>query len=96
MKTEKEMKDITFWRRSKVIEKTTLPKATLYQKIKDNEFPKAAMLGVRTPVWLENEVLAWMHQRIACRDKVASELTKKDSDPTSTTNNTTGGNENVI
>lgn len=54
-------------RRSKVEDRTGLPRSTLYWKIAKGEFPKPILLGgagSRNVGWIESEVDAWIEQQI--------------------------------
>lgn len=48
------------------VERTTgLKKSTIYNLIKQNEFPKPISLGLRASGWLMSEVNQWKQGRIA-------------------------------
>ena len=47
-----------------VMKKTGLAKSTIYQKIKDGDFPAQIKLGKRAAGWIESEVDAWIASRI--------------------------------
>jgi prophage regulatory protein len=36
---------------------------------KDNKFPKRVMVGANRVAWVEDEIIAWMKERVAARDK---------------------------
>lgn len=59
-------------RREEVERRTGYKHTTIYQKMKDGEFPKPVRLGARAVGWLECEVEAWLEQRIAARDAEAA------------------------
>ena len=44
---------------------TTLSTSELYRRIAADTFPKQIMLGPKSAVWLEAEVIAWCDERIA-------------------------------
>nr|WP_322940656.1 AlpA family transcriptional regulator [Pseudomonas sp. s4] len=44
---------------------TTLSTSELYRRIAAGTFPRQVMLGPKSAVWIEAEVLAWCDQRIA-------------------------------
>lgn len=46
---------------------TTLSRATIYRRMKEDDFPKAIRLGTRLTVWIDLEVSAWIEQQIARR-----------------------------
>jgi prophage regulatory protein len=50
-----------------VLERTGLRRASLYAKIKQNQFPEPIPLGVggRTVAWIDREVQSWIDERIA-------------------------------
>ena len=48
---------------------TGLSTASVYRKVKANEFPQSISLGARTVGWVESEVLEWVESRIAGRGK---------------------------
>jgi prophage regulatory protein len=56
---------IRFVRLPVVMEITGLSRSAIYQRIKDGRFPTAVSLGGRAVGWLEEEVLRWVHDRIA-------------------------------
>ncbi len=47
-----------------VIDKTGIPRATLYLKISQGAFPTPISLGERSVGWLESEVEEWINQKI--------------------------------
>ena len=49
-----------------VIERTTLKKSAIYQKIKDHKFPAPAKLG-GVSAWAEHEIDAWLEQQFTER-----------------------------
>lgn len=46
---------------------TGLPRSTLYQYMKTNQFPKPVKLGVRSVGWVKEEVDAWLAKRMELR-----------------------------
>lgn len=50
-----------------VIERTGLPRSSLYLLIERGEFPRQVKLGPRTVAWVESEIDEWMSARIATR-----------------------------
>ncbi len=48
-----------------VIERTGLPKSTVYLRISQGTFPRPIALGFRTVGWLESEVEEWIGARVA-------------------------------
>lgn len=53
----------TFLRISQVIEITGLARSTIYERIKQGDFPRAYKLGVRAVGWSSHEVFAWVNNR---------------------------------
>jgi len=51
-----------------VMKKTCLSKAGIYSMIQKNVFPKPIKLGTRASGWIEDEVDAWIEDRIKERD----------------------------
>ena len=54
----------TILRRPQVQQRTGLSRSTLYQYIKDGEFPKSIALGPRLVGWLESDVSEWIAERV--------------------------------
>ena len=46
-----------------VMSLTALSRSTVYQKIKDNEFPKSIPLGARAVGWKYTNILDWIEQQ---------------------------------
>ena len=63
-------KEPTILRRPQVQQRTGLSRSTLYQYIRDGEFPASVQLGPRAVGWLESDVSDW----IAARVKVARQV----------------------
>ena len=59
-----EYREASILRRPQVERRTGLSRSTLYQYIKDGQFPKAISLGPRSVGWLESEISDWIAQRI--------------------------------
>lgn len=47
-----------------VEKRTGYKRTTIYQKIKNNEFPAPIKMGIRAVGWLESEIDAWLQSRI--------------------------------
>ena len=47
-------------RRPQVEQRTGLSRSTLYQYIKDGDFPKPVRLGLRAVGWLESDISEWI------------------------------------
>lgn len=57
-----------------VLEKTSFAsKTTIYDLERDGNFPKKIPLWGRRVAFLESEVLAWMANRLACRNQPGKE-----------------------
>ena len=51
-------------RRPQVEQRTGLSRSTLYQYIKDGDFPKPVRLGLRAVGWLESDISEWIAARV--------------------------------
>jgi len=51
-------------RRPQVEQRTGLSRSTLYQYIKDGNFPKPVRLGLRAVGWLESDIGDWIAARV--------------------------------
>ncbi|OXI35290.1 AlpA family transcriptional regulator [Burkholderia sp. AU16741] len=58
---------VVFLRRKVVEKRTGLSRSSLYAAIAKNEFPKPVPIGAKSVAWVEAEVAAWMHAKIAQR-----------------------------
>jgi prophage regulatory protein len=54
-------------RLKEVKEMTTLSQATIYRLVAKGSFPKQVVIGDRAAVWIEDEVVDFLNQRIAAR-----------------------------
>jgi prophage regulatory protein len=54
----------TILRRRQVEQRTGLPRSTLYQYIKDGDFPLPVRLGLRAVGWLESDISEWIAARV--------------------------------
>ncbi len=52
-------------RLTEVISRVGLCRASIYNLIKANDFPAQIQLGLNSVGWIENEVQAWIDNRIA-------------------------------
>jgi len=50
-------------RRPEVERITGLSRSTIYQWMKDNEFPHSVKLGKRLVAWRESDITAWLASR---------------------------------
>jgi len=55
-------------RLKEVIQKTGLSRSSIYQFMKDGEFPKSIELGARAVGWLESEIDLWVKRRVFLRN----------------------------
>jgi prophage regulatory protein len=53
-----------FIKLSEVRQRTGLSKTYIYQKIKENAFPKQIPIDTRTVMWLESDIQKWMEEKI--------------------------------
>jgi prophage regulatory protein len=63
---------LTILRRKQVEARTGLSRSTIYQHVSDGTFPKPVSLGARAVGWLESEIDAWLHERVAASRNVAA------------------------
>ncbi len=61
---QKSHREPTILRRPQVQQRTGLSRSTLYQYIKDGEFPKSIALGPRSVGWLESDISDWIAERV--------------------------------
>jgi len=54
----------TILRRHQVQQRTGLSRSTLYQYIKNGEFPASVQLGPRAVGWLESDISDWICARV--------------------------------
>ena len=59
------MKTNNMIRINTVKERTGLSRSTIYQFMKDGQFPKQIKLGARASGWLEAEVDDWLQERVS-------------------------------
>ncbi len=62
---QKNQREPAILRRPQVQQRTGLSRSTLYQYIKDGEFPKSIPLGPRSVGWLESDITDWITERIS-------------------------------
>jgi len=55
-------------RRKEVERRTGLSRSTIYLRIQEGSFPRPINLGARAVGWLENEIEAWLAERMKIRD----------------------------
>lgn len=69
--TKQQLK-VRFIKLTKVKEHATLSTSEIYRRIAAGTFPAQIVLGPKSVVWIESEVLAWCEERIAAsRGEVA-------------------------
>ena len=61
---QKNHREPAILRRPQVQRRTGLSRSTLYQYMKDGEFPKAIALGPRSVGWLESDISDWISERV--------------------------------
>lgn len=54
----------SFLRIKTVTDKTGLSKNTIYNRIRDGQFPTPVAIGPKAVAWLESEVSAWIQKQI--------------------------------
>ena len=59
---------LSILRRKQVEKRTGLSRSTIYLRIHEGTFPRPINLGVRAVGWLENEIEAWLAERMEIRD----------------------------
>lgn len=47
---------------------TSLARATIYKYMQEGNFPKQVTLGANAVAWIEEEVLAWITDKVLARD----------------------------
>jgi len=62
---------VRFIKLSAVKTLTTLSTSEIYRRIAAGRFPKQVMLGPKSAVWIEAEVIAWCDSLIALRGEAA-------------------------
>lgn len=55
---------IEILRRREVEAKTGLSRSTIYQKIKDKQFPLPISLGAQSVGWIKSEIEEWIAERV--------------------------------
>ncbi|MCC6198541.1 MAG: AlpA family transcriptional regulator [Burkholderiales bacterium] len=61
---QKTYHEFSILRRPQVQQRTGLSRSTLYQYIKDGDFPKPVQLGLRAVGWLESDISDWIAKRV--------------------------------
>jgi len=59
---------LSILRRKQVEKRTGLSRSTIYLRIQEGTFPRPINLGVRAVGWIENEIEAWLAERLEIRD----------------------------
>ncbi|WP_319549130.1 AlpA family transcriptional regulator [Desulfogranum marinum] len=60
---------LSILRRKQVEQRTGLSRSSIYLHIKNGLFPKPVSLGPRAVGWLENEINAWLAEKLEARNK---------------------------
>ena len=58
-----------FMRRPEVIERTGLPRATIYERMAEGTFPRPIRIGKMTVAWRETEIDAWILAQIEANER---------------------------
>lgn len=53
------------------MEKTGIGRSSIYAKVRDGSFPPPIQLSQRMIAWIEDEIDAWMEERITARKAAA-------------------------
>lgn len=61
------LREITFLRLPQVKATTGLSKTTIYEKIKNNDFPCPVQISKRAVGWVESEVRQWAAKQVSAR-----------------------------
>jgi prophage regulatory protein len=69
--------EVIFLRLPKVKALTGLSKSSLYELIRDNNFPAPIHLGPRTVAWVSSEVRQWAAERISTSRAAASQMSSR-------------------
>ena len=59
---------LSILRRKQVERRTGLSRSTIYLRIHEGTFPRPIKLGARAVGWLDNEIEAWLTERMEIRD----------------------------
>ncbi len=54
---------VIFLRISQVVDRTAVPRSSLYRKIANGDFPKPFRLGKKSVAWRSDEVQEWINNR---------------------------------
>jgi prophage regulatory protein len=65
MQTDSQQKKLL--RRPKVEQLTGLGRSSIYALMKEGSFPQSVSLGRRAVAWVEEEIVAWIDERINAR-----------------------------
>jgi len=60
---------LRFIRLEEVIKMTARSQSRIYADMSDGKFPKCVPIGGRAVAWVESEVIAWMREAMAAREK---------------------------
>ena len=58
-----------FLRLPEVIERTGLPRSTIYDQMSKERFPKPVKIASRAVAWIESEILDWQEANIRVRQQ---------------------------
>ena len=65
---------LTILRRKQVEKRTGLSRSTIYLRIQEGAFPMPVNLGARAVGWLENEIEAWLAERVKIRNRACRKI----------------------
>lgn len=71
--TTKPEQPISFLRLPEVQKRTGLKRSTIYARIALGQFPAGVRLTTRNVGWLDNEISAWINERVRASRGVAEE-----------------------
>lgn len=59
-----------FLRLPEVMERTGLPKSTIYRRIAEDTFPKQIQISAKTVIWTEESIIEWQKQYLPVNDNL--------------------------
>jgi prophage regulatory protein len=65
-----DIRDVQLLKASSVLKRTALAKSSMYAMIRDGDFPSPVQIGPRAVAWVDEEVDAWIAERIRVRDRM--------------------------
>ena len=61
-------------RLKEVMNTTGLGRSSIYKLMSEGRFPRSVSLHARASGWVDEEIEAWVTERIECRDRDAAEI----------------------